>query len=100
MKSIRIERALKKIGADLKNARLRRSISTEEMAQRLDTTRQTLNRIENGKPGAAMEKYLAAFMIFDKLEEFENLLENDKTGVFVMENRFLPKRIRKKKNRK
>jgi transcriptional regulator with XRE-family HTH domain len=100
MKSIRIERALKKIGAGLKAARLRRSISMEEMAQRLDTTRQTLSRMEKGVSGTAVEKYLTSFMIFDKLDGFENLLEDDKTGVFIMEENKLPQRIRKKKNGK
>jgi DNA-binding XRE family transcriptional regulator len=100
MKSIKVEKALKKIGLDLKNARRKRLMPVNEAAQRIGISRQTLNKMESGKPGTAIEKYLTAYMLFEKIDDFANILDDDQTGNFMMEERILPKRIRSQKYEK
>ncbi|MGZ5056303.1 MAG: helix-turn-helix domain-containing protein [Methylobacter sp.] len=89
--------ALKKLGGDLKDARRRRRIKTELMAERLGVTRATLDRMEKGEPTVSMGIYLTAIYSLDpdKLREFTNLFsrEKDVLGQAILD-RDLPKRIR------
>ncbi|MGA8831362.1 MAG: helix-turn-helix transcriptional regulator [Desulfomonilaceae bacterium] len=96
MKSIKVERSLKKIGLSLQKARKRRSITTALMAERLGISRGTLVKLEKGYPGISIETFLTALMVLDKLDEVVNLLENDPLGIALMDQN-LPKRVRIKK---
>ncbi|EIC23050.1 helix-turn-helix domain-containing protein [Thiorhodovibrio frisius] len=60
MKSIRIEHALRKLGADIRDARRRRRIGTELMAERMGVSRGTLNRLEAGNPAVSITAQSAA----------------------------------------
>ena len=96
MKSIKVDRSLKKIGLSLQNARKRRKITTALMAERLGISRGTLVKLEKGHPGISIETFLAALMMLDKLDEVVALLENDPLGIALMD-KSLPKRVRIKK---
>lgn len=96
MKSIKVDRSLKKIGLSLQKARKRRSITTALMAERLGISRGTLVKLEKGYPGISIETFLTALMVLDKLDEVVNLLENDPLGIALMDQN-LPKRVRIKK---
>jgi len=89
--------ALKKLGGDLKNARRRRRIKTELMAERLGVTRATLERMEKGEPTVNIGTYLTAIYSLDpnKLNEFVNVFagEKDLLGQ-TLADRELPQRIR------
>ena len=52
-----VKRALLKLGGDIKDARLRRRISTVTMAERAFITRMTLSKAENGDPTVSMGTY-------------------------------------------
>lgn len=54
MAPIPVKQALRKLGKDIRNARLRRRISTAVMAERASISRTTLNRIEKGNFGVAL----------------------------------------------
>lgn len=90
-----IARALKVLGASLRDARKRRSIKTEQMAERMGVTRATLARMEGGHPTVGMETYAKAIYIIDrrKLEVLANLFADDRFGQIITD-RNLPKRIR------
>ena len=93
MRSIKVQRALRKIGVELKNARKRRKIPTALMAERLGISRTTLANLEKGHPGVSIEIFLSALMVLDKLDDLVAMVENDPLGVALMDET-LPKRIR------
>jgi transcriptional regulator with XRE-family HTH domain len=89
--------ALKKLGGDLKDARRRRRIKAELMAERLGITRSTLDRMEKGEPSVGMGTYLTAIYSLDpdKLTEFVNLFSREKDVLGqAISDRELPQRIR------
>jgi len=96
MKSIKVDRSLKKIGLSIKNARKRRGITAALMAERLGITRGTLAKLEKGHPGVSIETFLTALMVFDRLDEVVGVIGNDPLGVALMDQK-LPERVRIKK---
>jgi len=67
-----VERTLKKLGADLKTARLRRNLTSEEVAQKIGTSRFTVADAEKGKPSTSAAVYAAllwAYGLVDRLAE-------------------------------
>ncbi len=95
MKSLRVERALKKLGADIRDARKRRRITVALMAERVGVTRVTLSRLEKGDPKVGMGHYAMALYVLGKIDELENIIDRttDGLGLDLLEER-LPKRIR------
>lgn len=95
MKSLRVERALKKLGADIRDARKRRRITTRLMAERVGITRVTLRKIEQGDPRVSMGAYGMALHVLGKIDVLENLMDrtNDPLGLDLEDER-LPQRVR------
>lgn len=93
-----VQRGLLKLGQDIRDARLRRRISTEIMAQRASISRMTLNKIEKGDPGVSMGSYVAILFILGMLKRLIDVadIRHDERGLELDEER-LPKRIRYKK---
>src|SRR5258708_4895952 len=56
-----VEAALKKLGADLRTARLRRNLTSEEAAQKIGTSRFMVADAEKGKPSTNVAVYAARF---------------------------------------
>jgi DNA-binding XRE family transcriptional regulator len=97
---IPVRRALSKLGKDIKDARRRRRISTQMMAERAFISRTTLNKVEHGDPGVAMGIYGVVLFILGLTDKLSHLadIQYDSVGQ-ILEEEFLPKRIRwKKKN--
>jgi len=91
---IPVKSALRKLGADIRDARLRRRIPVAVMAQRAFISRTTLVKAEKGDPGVAMGTYAAilfALGMIDKLRELASA-KSDEIGLALEEER-LPKRI-------
>jgi transcriptional regulator with XRE-family HTH domain len=91
---IPVKSVLRKLGADIRNARLRRRIPVAVMAQRAFISRTTLVKVEKGDPGVAMGTYAAilfALGMIDKLRELASA-KSDEIGLVLEEER-LPKRI-------
>src|SRR5262245_23027337 len=53
----KVKRALSKLGADIRLARRKRSVTTMMMAERLGVAKSTYLKIENGNPPVAMGAY-------------------------------------------
>jgi transcriptional regulator with XRE-family HTH domain len=90
-----VKRALAKLGADIRSARLRRRISTSIMAARAFVTRTTLLKVERGDPGVSVGTYATALFILGLIAKLEHLAaaQSDEVGLQLEEER-LPKRIR------
>ena len=91
-----LTRALRKFGADIKDARRRRRISVAVMAERASISRGTLNKIEKGDPGVSFGSYAMVLFILGLTEKLSEVIDvkHDELGLELSE-RELPKRIRK-----
>ena len=67
---------LSQLGEDIKLARLRRKLSTKQIAERAGISRSTLWLIEKGTPNVAMGAYLQVLFVMG-LEKNMLLLAND-----------------------
>lgn len=94
MKSFLVDRVLKQLGSDLRDARRRRLLSTEDMATRIGISRPTLQRLEKGDPKVAMGTYAAALMVFEKLDKLEQLFDDDRAAIAYLESIKIPSRIK------
>jgi len=93
-----VKRLLRKLGQDIRDARLRRRISTTVMAERASISRTTLNKIERGDPGASIGNYATVLFVLgltNRLGEVADV-RNDTVGL-ELEEENLPKRIRSSK---
>jgi hypothetical protein len=88
-------RALRKLGHDMRDARLRRRIPTAIMSQRALVTRTTLHKVEKGDPTVSMGTYTTVLFVLGMTERLAELADArfDRLGLVLEEER-LPKRIR------
>ena len=90
-----VRRALRKLGGDIRDARLRRRIPVAVAAERASISRMTLNKVEKGDPGVALGIYATVLFVLglaDRLGELADA-KNDPTGL-QLDEEHLPKRIR------
>lgn len=98
---IPVRRALRKLGANIRDARRRRRISTEIMAERASISRTTLAKIEKGDPGVALGNYakvLFALGFATRLAELADV-RDDSLGLELDEEQ-LPLRIRSRRTKR
>ncbi|HKU24898.1 MAG TPA: hypothetical protein VJQ54_05460 [Candidatus Sulfotelmatobacter sp.] len=90
-----VRRALKKLGQDLRDARLRRRIPVAIAAERASINRMTLSKIEKGDPSVAMGSYATVLFVMGMAERIGDIADvrNDSVGLQLEEER-LPQRIR------
>lgn len=90
-----VRRALRKLGGDIRDARLRRRIPVAVVAERASIGRSTLNRVEKGDPTVALGIYATVLFVLGLVDRVGNLADarNDATGL-QLEEEHLPKRIR------
>jgi len=92
----RVQRALRTLGNDIRDARKRRALSMEVVAQRSFTSRKTLQRIENGDYGVSIGIYASVLHALGLLDGLAALADpaNDSVGMDLASAN-LPKRVRK-----
>jgi transcriptional regulator with XRE-family HTH domain len=90
-----VERALTKLGQDIRSARLRRRITTTTMAERAFITRPTLRKVEQGDSGVSLGIYATVMFVLGFAPRLADLADtrNDDVGLQLEAER-LPKRIR------
>lgn len=95
-----VRKSLKKLGADIRDARRRRRLPMAVVADRAFTSRSTLQRIEEGDPSVGMGIYAAVLHALGLLERVDKLadLSTDELGR-VLAGQALPQRIRLKSPR-
>ncbi len=93
--SYAVRRSLKKLGLDLREARLRRALPASVVAARAFTSRPTLQRIEAGDPGVGIGLYAAVLQALGLLDGLTDLADAraDETGLNLSAGA-LPKRAR------
>jgi DNA-binding XRE family transcriptional regulator len=63
-----VEHALKKLGGDLKTARLRRNLTAQEVAQKIGTSRFVVADAEKGKPSTSIAAYAALLWAYGLID--------------------------------
>src|SRR3977135_3536801 len=70
-----VELALKKLGADLRTARLRRNLTSEEAAQKIGTSRFAVAAAEKGKPSTSVAVYAALLWAYGLVDRLSDLAD-------------------------
>lgn len=70
-----VEQALIKVGNNLRQARIRRKQTIEEVAERIGTGVRAVRDAENGKPSTTVAIYAALLWSFGLLSPFEELAD-------------------------
>ena len=63
-----VQRAVSRLGANLRTARIRRSLTIHEVAQKIGTGRRAVMDAEKGKPSTTIGVYAALLCAYDLLE--------------------------------
>ena len=87
--------ALRKLGQDINDARRRRRITAQLMAQRAGLSRSTIGKIEKGDPTASMGSYGAVLFVLGMERRLSDLVDSmhDLVGR-RLEDENLPQRVR------
>ena len=90
-----VVRTLRKLGADIRDARRRRSLPMSVVAERAFTSRSTLQRIEAGDANVGMGIYAAALLALGLLDGLGGIADigGDSVGQ-ALSSAALPKRVR------
>ena len=90
-----VRRILKKLGSDIRDARLRRRIRASTMAERALISRTTLHKIERGDAGVSMGMYATVLFVLGMHDGISELADRSRDGIGLdlLEER-LPQRVR------
>jgi transcriptional regulator with XRE-family HTH domain len=76
----RIQRILEELGENIRLARLRRKLSTTQVAERAGMGRTTLVKIEQGHPGVGFGQYLNILKVLGLEDDFLLIAKDDELG--------------------
>jgi transcriptional regulator with XRE-family HTH domain len=78
-----VEQALKRLGTNLRTARLRRNLTIAEVAQKIGTGPRAVADAEKGKPSTGAAVYTALLWAYDLLQPMEALADpaSDREGL-------------------
>jgi len=78
-----VEDALKRLGSNLRTARLRRNLTQEDVAGKIGTGVRAVMDAEKGKPTASIAVYMALLWTFGLLEQMRDVAspELDEVGL-------------------
>jgi transcriptional regulator with XRE-family HTH domain len=87
-----VEDAIKRLGRNIRTARLRRKLRIEDVAGRIGASRFTVADLEKGKPGTSIAAYAGALWALGLLDQMSELAdpERDEEGK-VLESARSPK---------
>ena len=71
---------LQQVGENIKLARKRRKLTTQQVAKRADIDRTTLYYIEQGKPSVSIGAYFNVLRVLNLHEDFLKLAADDEFG--------------------
>ncbi|HDR14351.1 MAG TPA: helix-turn-helix domain-containing protein [Desulfobacteraceae bacterium] len=96
--TISVRRGLRKLGDDLKKARIRRRLTMALVAERAGISRETLSKIQKGDPTVAVGSYAMVIMALGMGTEWLDVadIRNDTWGQIIADED-LPKRVRARK---
>ena len=70
-----VEQTLKRLGANLRTARLRRNLTIEVVAEKIGTGRRAVMEAEKGKGSTSAAVYIALLWAYDLLEQMNELAD-------------------------
>lgn len=74
------KRIFSEMGENIKLARLRRKLSSEQVAERANISRPTLSAIEKGSPTVSIGSYLLVLQVLGLEKDFLLLAKDDELG--------------------
>ncbi|MCK5704377.1 MAG: helix-turn-helix transcriptional regulator [Cyclobacteriaceae bacterium] len=93
------KKILTEFGENLKLARLRRKLSSEQVSERAGMSRSTLIKIEKGYPGVGIGQYLNVLKVLGLENDFLQLAKDDILGRKIQDaNLIVKERAPKRKN--
>jgi transcriptional regulator with XRE-family HTH domain len=93
----RLAKILEELGEDIKLARLRRKLTTEQVAGRAGISRSTLWQIEKGASNVSMGYYAQVFFVLGLEKNLLNLAADDALGRKLQDAEILVKKRAPKK---
>jgi transcriptional regulator with XRE-family HTH domain len=84
-----VEQALKRLGANLRTARLRRNLTIEDVAQKIGTGPKPVADAEKGKPSTSVAVYIALLWAYGLLTPMDAVADpaSDKEGLALSTQR-------------
>lgn len=96
----KMEKALGQVGENIKLARLRRKLSTEQVAERANISRPTLWSIEKGSGTVAMGAYAQVLFVLGLEKDLLKLATDDVLGRKLQDAEILVKKRAPKRSQK
>ena len=94
----RQRKTLTALGENIKLARLRRELSSEQVAERAGISRNTLTKIERGEEGVAMSYYFRVLAILGLEKDLLLVAKDDELGRALRDAKFVVgERVSKKR---
>jgi transcriptional regulator with XRE-family HTH domain len=93
-----VEQALRKLGGNLRTARVRRHLTIQDAAEKIGTGARAVSDAERGKPSTGIAVYAALLWLYDLLGAFEDLANplKDEQGLTLASRR---DRVRARRSR-
>ncbi len=95
----KVERILALLGENIKLARLRRKLSTNQITERANISRATLWLIEKGSPRVAMGFYAQVLFVLGLEKDLLKIADDDILGRKLQDAKLLPKERKPKINK-
>ena len=93
-----VEEALRKLGANIRTARLRRKLRLVDVAEKVGVSRYVLSDIEKGKPSTAVASYIGALWALGLLDDMKKVADpDDDTEGKILEKSRAPRTAGKRK---
>ena len=94
------QKILTEFGENIRLARLRRKLSSEQVAERAGMGRSTLVKIEKGHPGVGIGHYLNVLKVLGLEKDFLQLAKDDELGRKLQDARLTTKERAPKRSNK
>jgi transcriptional regulator with XRE-family HTH domain len=88
----KLEAILIQLGENIKLARLRRKLSTEQVSERAGITRTTLWSIEKGSPGVSMAGYIQVLFVLGLEKDLLHVANDDELGRKLQDTKLIIKK--------
>ncbi|MEA1887493.1 MAG: helix-turn-helix transcriptional regulator [Bacteroidota bacterium] len=93
------ERILEELGLNIKLARLRRKLSTDQVSERANISRKTLYSIENGVHSVSIGSYLQVLLVLGLERDLTLVAQDDELGRKIQDSKLIIKDRAPKRNK-
>lgn len=93
----KIQALLETIGENIRLARLRRKLTTQQVAERAGITRTTLWQVEKGNGGVSMATYAQVLLVLGLENDLKHVASDDEMGRRIQDTNLIIKKRAPKK---